>query len=471
MTNFKSIVFQTDSYKVSMSKQYPPGTEFVYSYVTARSGSKIVNFGLQKFIREVLSVPVTREEVLAAEKFWTAHGEPFNTNDWLYIVDQYQGFLPLEIRGIDEGLIVPAKTPVVTVVNTDPKCFWLTTWIETALLRDVWYGSTVATNSWEIKQLIADYLDKSGDTSGLPFKLHDFGFRGASSYESAEIGAAAHLINFMGTDTVAGIFGAAKFYDADIYSTAFSIPAAEHSTITSWGRDKEALAYENMVKQFSKEGSIFAVVSDSYDIYNAVENIWGDQLKQLVIDSKGTLVIRPDSGDPVEVLPRLIASVSKKFGYTVNEKGYKVLNNVRFIWGDGINKKSISSILRMVVDVMGYSADNLAFGMGGALLQGVTRDTYSFAMKCSAVGIREEYDLDDFEKHEAVVWKPVAKDPVTDSGKKSMSGMFRVGGNFTVTSTLESNPIDGMLKLRYRNGTPINPVTFAEIRANAASFL
>lgn len=456
MTNFNSIVFNTDSYKVSMAKQYPPGTEYVYSYVTPRSGDKIINFGLQKFIQEVLMTPVTRDDVLAAEKFWTAHGEPFNTEGWLYIVDQYQGFLPLEIRGLDEGLAVPAKTPVVTVVNTDPKCFWLTTWVETALLRDVWYGSTVATNSWEIKQIIREYLEKSGDVAGLPFKLHDFGARGVSSLESAGLGAAAHLINFMGTDTVAGIIAATKYYGADMYSTGFSIPAAEHSTITSWGRDNEALAYENMVKQFSKPGSIYAVVSDSYNIYNAVQNIWGDELKELVVNSGGTLVIRPDSGDPLEVLPTLISSAARRFGFTLNDKGYgyKVLNNVRFIWGDGINKRSIQSILRMIVDTMGYSADNLAFGMGGALLQGVTRDTYSFAMKASAAKI-------------SGVWVPVSKDPITDSGKKSMSGMFKVSDDFTVTSTLEGNPVCGMLKLRYRNGTPINPVSFDEVRANS----
>ena len=455
MTNFKSIVFNTDSYKVSMAKQYPPGTEYIYSYITARSGDKIVNFGLQKFIRDTLSVPITREEVLEAEKFWTAHGEPFNTEGWLYIVEKYEGFLPLRIWGLDEGLVVPAKTPVVTIVNTDPKCFWLTTWVETAMLRDVWYGSTVATTSWEIKQLIMQYLEKSGDPAGIAFKLHDFGFRGVSSYESAEIGAAAHLINFMGTDTVAGIFGAAKFYDADIYNTAFSIPAAEHSTITSWGRDKEALAYENMVKQFSKEGSIYAVVSDSYDIYNAVENIWGKELKDLVVNSGGTLVIRPDSGDPIEVLPRLIAAVSRLFGFTTNEKGYKVLNNVRFIWGDGINKMSIRSILRMVVDVMGFSADNVAFGMGGALGQKVSRDDFSFAMKASAARINGE-------------WTPVAKDPVTDSGKKSMSGMFSVAEDFTVTSTLSNVPEQNMLKLRYYNGCKFNQIKFGEVRANSA---
>lgn len=454
MTNFKSIVFNVDSYKVSMHTQYPPGTEYVYSYITARSGKNVVNFGLQKFIREVLAVPVTRDEVLAAEKFWAAHGEPFNTEGWLYIVEQHQGFLPLKVFGLDEGLVVPTKTPVVTVVNTDPKCFWLTTWVETAMLRDVWYGSTVATGSWEIKQVIKEYREKSGGIEGLGFAYHDFGFRGVSSYESAEIGAAAHLINFMGTDTVAGIFGAAKFYDADIYNTGWSIPAAEHSTLTSWGRGAEALAYENMVKQFSKPGSVYAVVSDSYDIFYAVHNIWGNELKDLVVSSGGTLVIRPDSGDPLEVLPRLVTSASIRFGVTVNAQGYKVLNNVRFIWGDGINIRTIQSILRMLVDNMGYSAENIAFGAGGALLQAVTRDTYSFAMKASAAKINGE-------------WVPVVKDPITDAGKKSMAGMFSVAEDYTVTSTLGVVPEQSMLKLRYYNGNCHNLIKFDEVRQNS----
>jgi nicotinamide phosphoribosyltransferase len=320
-----------------MWKQYPPGTEYVYSYVEARKGGPVLNFGLQKTIIDLIDQKVTTEDVLAAEKFWTAHGEPFNTDGWLYIANELGGVLPLEIRGIDEGIVLPSGTPVVTIVNTDPKCFWLTTWVETAILRDVWYASSVATTSYNIRQMIMQYLDYSGDPSGIDFKLHDFGFRGSNSYESSEIGGAAHLISFMGTDTVSGIFGAAKYYGADIYATAYSVPAAEHSTITSWGRDKECLAYENMINQFSKPGAIYAVVSDSYDIYNAVDNLWGKELRDQIISTGGTLVIRPDSADPVVVLPKLIASLEKSFGVTVNDKGYKVLNNVRLLWGDGIN--------------------------------------------------------------------------------------------------------------------------------------
>lgn len=458
MSQFESIVFDTDSYKVSMWKQYPAGTEYVYSYITARGGiyERGVFFGAQSFIKEVLEKPVKREDVEAAKVFWEAHGEPFNYDGWMHIVEKYNGYLPLMVKTLDEGLVVPVGTVLATVVNTDPHVPWLTTWVETAFLRAIWYGTTVATQSWSIKQVIKQYLVMSGDVGGLPFKLHDFGSRGVSSKESAVLGGMAHLVNFMGTDTAVSILGAARYYKADVKNTAFSIPAAEHSTITSWGRGNEALAYRNMVEQFSKEGSIYAVVSDSYDIFNAVENIWGKELAELVRERKGTLVIRPDSGDPLEVLPKLLTSLYKNFGGVKNDKGYIVLNNVRLIWGDGINERGIRSILRMVVDTMGFSADNIAFGMGGALLQIVNRDTMKFAMKASAAKINGE-------------WVDVFKDPITDAGKASMKGRFSVvfeDGQYKNVMMIETGEGD-LLKVRFVNGHPTNELTFAEVRANS----
>lgn len=458
MSQFESILFDTDSYKVSMWKQYPAGTEYVYSYITARGGiyDRGVFFGAQSFIKEVLAKPVLREDVELAKVFWEFHGEPFNYDGWMYIVEKYNGYLPLMVKTLDEGLVVPVGTVLATVVNTDPLVPWLTTWVETAFLRAIWYGTTVATQSWSIKQVIKQYLVMSGDVGGLPFKLHDFGSRGVSSKESAVLGGMAHLVNFMGTDTAVAVLGAARYYGANVKTTAFSIPAAEHSTITSWGRGNEALAYRNMVEQFSKEGSVYAVVSDSYDIFNAVENIWGKELADLVRERKGTLVIRPDSGDPVEVLPKLLTSLYKNFGGVKNDKGYIVLNNVRLIWGDGINERSIRSILRMVVDTMGFSADNIAFGMGGALLQIVNRDTMKFAMKASAAKINNK-------------WVDVFKDPITDAGKASMKGRFSVvieDGQYKNVPMIDTGEGD-LLKVRIANGHPTNELSFTEVRANS----
>lgn len=440
--NKTSIIIDTDSYKVSMWKQYPLGTRFVYSYIESRGGiyPKSVFVGLQAYIRERLLTPITQQDIDEADEFWTAHGEPFNREGWQYILDVHKGILPLKIYSLDEGGVYPVGTVLAAGVNTDPQVPWLTTWVETSMLRAVWYPTTVATQSWSIKQLIKSYLERSGDVANLPFKLHDFGSRGVSSLESAMLGGMAHLVNFMGTDTAVGIIAANRYYDAGLKTTAFSIPAAEHSTITSWGRENEELAYRNMVLRFSKEGSIYAVVSDSYDIYNAVDNIWGKQLADLVREKKGTLVIRPDSGDPVEVLPRLISSLYKNFGGVKNEKGYIVLNNVRLIWGDGINETTIRSILRVVVDMMGYSADNIAFGMGGALLQIVSRDTMKFAMKCSAVEIED------------LGWIDVFKDPITDKGKTSKKGIV---GGFSDQH------------IRYIDGRSVNESTFDQLRTRS----
>jgi nicotinamide phosphoribosyltransferase len=457
----KNLILNTDSYKVSMFKQYPAGTTGVYSYIESRGGryDRTVVFGLQAFIKEYLLEPITQADIDIADEILTAHGEPFNRAGWQYILDRHAGYLPVVIRAVPEGTVVPVKNVLATIENTDSECFWLTTWLETALLRAVWYGTTVATQSWTIKQVILDYLERTGDPTTIDFKLHDFGARGVSSMESAGIGSAAHLVNFMGTDTITGVLFAREYYNAGI--AGFSIPAAEHSTITSWGRDNEVKAYENMLTQFARPGTILAVVSDSYDIYNAASKLWGEELRQQVIDSGATVVIRPDSGDPVEVNRRLVEILGEKFGYTVNSKGFKVLNNVRLIQGDGINELTVRSILGAFM-AMGWSADNIAFGMGGALLQIVDRDTQRFAMKCSAALING-------------AWIDVVKDPVTDSGKKSKAGRVTLWTNGTgeyVSSVNEPKQwadrgwTEALVPV-YLNGNLLNEITFDQVRANA----
>ncbi len=458
----KNIILNTDSYKVSMFNQYPMGTTGVYSYIESRGGryDRTVFFGLQAFIKEYLLQPITQADIEIAEEILTAHGEPFNRQGWQYILDKHGGFLPVVIRAVPEGTVVPVKNVLATIENTDPECFWLTTWLETALLRAIWYPTTVATQSYAIKKIILDYLEKTGDPNLIDFKLHDFGARGVSSMESAGIGGAAHLVNFMGTDTITGVLWAREYYSAGI--SGFSIPAAEHSTVTSWGRDNEVKAYENMVRQFGRAGSIIAVVSDSYDIFNAASKLWGEDLRQLVIDSGATVVIRPDSGDPVEVNRRLVEILGQKFGHTVNSKGFKVLNNVRLIQGDGVNELTIRSILGAFM-ANGWSADNIAFGMGGALLQQVDRDTQKFAMKCSSAQINGE-------------WVDVQKDPATDPGKKSKAGRVQLwtsGGEFVSSVSQPQGWTDrgtgwtSALEEVFRAGRLVKEITFEQIRNNA----
>ena len=451
-----------------MFKQYPAGTTGVYSYIESRGGryDQTVFFGLQAFIKEYLLSPITQADIDIADEILTAHGLPFNRAGWQYILDKHSGYLPVVIRAVPEGTVVPVKNVLATIENTDPECFWLTTWLETALLRAVWYPTTVATQSWTIRQVILDYLEKTGDPGLIDFKLHDFGARGVSSLESAGIGGAAHMVNFMGSDTVTGVLYAREFYNAGI--AAFSIPAAEHSTITSWGREGEVDAYRNMLSNFAKPGGIVAVVSDSYDVFNAAEKLWGEQLRQEVIDSGATVVIRPDSGDPLTICRRLVQILADKFGYTTNAKGFKVLNNVRLIQGDGVNEHTIRMILGDFL-VHGYSADNIAFGMGGALLQQLDRDTQKFAMKCSAMS-----RVTDFGDE---VWIDVQKDPVTDPGKKSKAGrvtLWKSGGEMvsavnapTGWSDQAIGPWTDMLEPVFRDGKLLRDMSFDQVRANA----
>ena len=460
----KNLLLNTDSYKASMFLQYPENTEQVYSYIESRGGKydETVFFGPQAYIKEYLMEPMTKENIEEATEVWAAHGVPFNKEGAEHILNKFGGYAPVEIYSVPEGTVVPTHNIMLSVENVGGKeTAWFTTWLETSLLRAVWYGTTVATNSWQIKQTIKRALDKTGDPAGLPFKLHDFGARGASSYESSMLGGMAHLVNFMGTDTIAATIGARRFYNENM--AGFSIPAAEHSTITSWGKENEVQAYRNMLKQFAKPGSLVAVVSDSYDIYNAVENLWGGELKQTIIDSGATVVIRPDSGDPVEVVTKIAHLLAQKFGYDLNYKGYKVLKNVRIIQGDGINAQSISDILKSLIS-HGFSADNIAFGMGGALLQAPQRDDQKFAMKCSAISVNG-------------IWRDVFKDPITDAGKRSKKGKLALikeaKHSFRSYSTIRLEDLNGRenhLHKIYEPGKLLVDDTLSAIRERSNDF-
>jgi nicotinamide phosphoribosyltransferase len=464
-----NLLLNTDSYKASHWLQYPPGTDATFFYVESRGGvhDRTVFFGLQAILKEYLSKPVTHADIDEARELYAAHGEPFNEAGWRDIVDRLGGHLPIRIRAVPEGSVVPTHHALMTIESTDPAAFWVPSYLETMLLR-IWYPITVATISWHAKQTIRQFLERTSDDPAgqLPFKLHDFGARGVSSLESAAFGGAAHLVNFMGTDTVSGLLLARAHYHEPM--AGFSIPAAEHSTITSWGRERELDAYRNMLRQFAKPGSIVAVVSDSYDIYHAIREHWGKALRDEVIASGATLVVRPDSGDPVAVVHQCLELLDEAFGHTVNGKGYKVLNHVRVIQGDGINPTSLRAILERITSD-GYATDNLAFGMGGALLQQLNRDTQKFALKCSAARVDGQ-------------WIDVYKDPITDKGKQSKRGRMtllrhREYGNYrTVPVSADAASLadvempagfDDAMVTVWEDGRLLRDWTFAEVRANA----
>lgn len=467
--NKPNIILLTDSYKLTHAPQYPQGTTKVYSYLESRGGAfdNTVFFGLQYYLEKYLKGRVLEQWMIdEASEFCHAHfgnDEIFNRVGWQRLLDKHGGILPVSIKAVSEGTVVPVKNVLATVENTDDEFPWLTNVLETLLLK-VWYPITVATLSRECKKVINEALKKSADNcGGLPFKLHDFGYRGVSSEESAALGAAAHLVNFMGTDTIAGLLLLREFYDEPM--AGFSIPASEHSTMTSWTREGEVDAYRNMLKRYPK--GLVACVSDSYDIYKACSDLWGTELKNDVLARDGTLVIRPDSGEPSVVLPRILNILWEKFGGTVNTKGYRVLDShVRVIWGDGINIQSIPEILECVMKE-GYSTDNLAMGMGGALLQQINRDTQKFAFKCSlAVVNGKEVE--------------VYKDPVDDHGKVSKKGRLALysrpcyglqPGELTTVTRCRSkqfaDSIDQMQEV-FRDGQVLVHHKLSEIRIRTA---
>jgi len=460
MNTEPNIITLTDSYKTSHYLQYPEGTETVYSYLESRGGlfDNTVFFGLQYFIKTYLhGQVVTLDKINRAERLIRAHGVPFNRDGWVHIVNDHKGHLPVCIQAVPEGTVVDGHNVLMTVQNTCPKCFWLTNYLETLLLQ-VWYPTTVATLSREMKKVIANGLNETGDVAGLPFKLHDFGFRGVSSVESAKLGAAAHLINFMGTDTLPGLEMLLDNYFVNLDECpGFSIPASEHSTITSWGRDNEAKAMENMLDKYPE--GIVACVSDSYNIWEACSDIWGTQLKDKILNRNGTLVVRPDSGNPVEVVSKVILTLMDKFGFTVNDKGFKVLPpQIRVIQGDGITFESTKAIIAEMKRNQ-LSVDNTAFGMGGGLLQKVDRDTLKFAFKCSAAMVDGE-------------WRDVYKQPVDEPFKKSKKGILKLvqnsDGSFrTIQLHEELETTSNKLKTVFLNGELVNQTNFNQVRERA----
>ncbi|KAL3852341.1 hypothetical protein ACJMK2_015998 [Sinanodonta woodiana] len=453
-----NILLITDSYKVTHHFQYPDNTTVVYSYFESRGGKfpSTVFFGLQYILKRWLIGPVvTKEKIQEAKELYSLHfgHDHFNEEGWNYILEHHKGYLPLRIKSVPEGSLVPFKNVLFTVENTDPKCFWLTNYFETLLVQ-VWYPMTVATNSRYQKEIIAKYLDETADNmDGLPFKLHDFGFRGSSSVESAGIGGCAHLVNFMGTDTIAGISTARRYYGCPM--AGFSIPAAEHSTITTWGKDGEYEAFKNMLTRFPK--GLVACVSDSYNIWNACEKIWGEQLKDIIEGRDGTLVVRPDSGDPPEVVVKVLDILGKKFGTKINSKGFKMLPQcIRIIQGDGISYETLDTILTNMKK-NGWSADNIAFGSGGALLQRLDRDTQKCAFKCSYALINGK-EVNVF------------KQPITDPGKKSKKGRLTLelqDGEYVTMTEGTGDPKKDLLITVFENGKLLRDYTFDEVRKNA----
>jgi len=455
---------------------YPTNTEFVYSYFEARPGSefdKTTFFGLQYLIKNWLEGEVvTTEGIDKAEKLANRHfgnDKIFNRARWDYIVEKHNGRLPVEICAVPEGSVIPINNVMMTVVNTDPECYWLTNHLET-LLCQVWYPSTVATKSRATKEMFEKYLEQTSDNKdGIDFMLHDFGMRGVSSMESAGIGGAGHLLNFLGTDTVIAMEYIEEYYGG--IETGFSVPATEHSVMTARGEAGEVEVIEQLLQNHPT--GILSVVSDSYDIYRCVDEYYGVKFKEQILARDGKFVVRPDSGDPVEVVcgnlkdysttlqeEGLLRILWRRFSGTLNSKGYKVLNpKIGLIWGDGIDIDGIEAVLKGA-RAIGFDISNLVFGQGGGLLQKLNRDTQRFAFKSSAQKVKGEE------------WKDIFKDPL-DSSKKSKRGKLALmkskDGEYMTTRLTTNNIKHDVMHCVFKDGTLMVDYDFDEVKGNSTN--
>lgn len=450
---FDNLLTNTDSYKHCHYSLYPPGTEYISSYIESRGGKFPVTMfvGLQAYLRDQLMRPITLEDIDAAEHLMREQGMHFNREIWMGILNDHDGYLPVEIEAVAEGTVVPSQNVLVQLINTDPKYYWVTSFFETALLRAVWYPTTIGTLSWLCKQVIRTALERTADsTDGLRHMLHDYGARGVSSQESAALGGMAHLVNFNQSDTTPGILAAKRWYNA--VSPANSGPNSEHAGFTAWGREGEVDVMRKMLETYREQGFVL-LLTDTYDHENCVKNIIGGDLKEMIQNFPGLVGARPDSGDIVQVTAETIEWLMDSFGYEVNSKGFRILPPfIRVVQGDGVNGDSLRDVY-IELERRGLAADNAIFGMGGGLLQHVNRDTNNFAQKANAVCVNAE-------------WRDIAKAPTGAGFKTSKAGRLALildDGEYKTVPRDSVTPEQNLLKPVFRNGKLLKKWDFSEL--------
>lgn len=462
-----NICLLSDSYKVTHHYFYPENTEKIYSYMESRIGStfnKTIFFGLQYIIKKYLEgAVVTEDMVTEADKLIETHIGPdiFNYDDWMYIANDLDGKLPIEIKAVPEGTPVDVGNVLMTAVNTDKKCFWLPNYLEPLLLQ-VWYPSTVATLSAEIKKIFDFYLKVTGSsTDNIEFMLHDFGLRGATSVESAELAGAGHLLSFKGTDTIPALAIPKNYYN-DNEIAGFSVQATEHSVMTSCGESGELEQVIHVLNQ-AKDG-ILSIVIDSYDYRNFLRNASTDgealntAIKEFINRTPGNKVVfRPDSGEPVSTTLECLNILGEGFGTKETIKGYKFFDeNIGLLWGDGVDYHKIRDIL-FNMKSNGWASENIIFGMGGGLHTSTTRDTQRNAFKCSA-------QLRDGN------WIDIFKNPL-DSSKKSKTGRLKLTRTESGYKTVAyDSQEDDLLQTVFKDGELLIDENFQTIRQRTESY-
>ena len=468
LESFPPALWLTDGYKWSHSRMEQPGTTNTYSYFESRVGAKfpVTQFvGLQGLLKRYMEGPVVAmEDVLEAEAAsldYFMGARHFDTAMWKTIVEDFGGRLPLSVRAVPEGLVVPVGNILLDVYATDSRCASLVNFWE-SLLTHVWLPCNTATISWTLRQMFVREFAKTVDDDQawlIDFMLHDFGYRGAAGTEAAMMAGSAHLVNFQGTDTLPAIWYTRKYYNTTAM-VGLSVAASEHSIATALGRAGEFRVTDQLITNFPS--GILSVVSDSYDITAALDYYCSPVVRTRIKGRDGKFVVRPDS-------PRFVGDTAAKqilyiadrlgggFGYTVNSKGYKVLNpKVGIIYGDGLSMEDIIEAVQHLV-ANGWAASTCLFGMGGGLLQKHNRDTQRSAFKCAA-------------KERAGKWFPVYKEPLdrTKTSKRGLLSLVADQEKGYQTDQQEETPLaHDLLVSVFDEGTLLQDYTFEQVRANA----
>ena len=427
----RSLLTRTDVYKFGHKDQYPPGTNKVYSYLESRGSREdgldyTVFFGLQYYLQRYLSRPITHDDVDEYEEIAGGILGPNNINTRQFRELADLGYIPLKIKAVPEGTVCSLKNVLMTVTNTHPDFAWLVNYTETLLMK-LWLPITVASNSYRFRRMFNGFADRTvGNRDHVPFQLHDFGYRGCGSEESASIAGAAHLLSFLGTDTTAAVCFLRNYYDAANCERpiGLSVPASEHSVMCAWDdQNEDVAAIENMLNVYPE--GIVSIVSDTYNLWTTITEYYCNRFKDIIMSRDGKVVVRPDSGDPPNIIcgdpagdtleeqMGVIRLLDRGFGSQMNEFGFRELDpHIGAIYGDAIFYERAQQILSRLAG-MNYASNNIVFGSGGLLLNQWSRDTLKMAIKaayCEVGGTP----------------RPIEKQPVTDLGKKSKKGLLRL---------------------------------------------
>jgi nicotinamide phosphoribosyltransferase len=474
-------IMQTDGYKLDHRRQYPQGTEFVYSNWTARGSripeiDKVVFVGLQAAIQRRLMedfVPffaASADEVCDAyQRMLDSYLGPTDIGTDHIRALHGLGYIPLEFKALPEGTRVPLRVPMFTVENTHPDFFWLTNYFETILSNELWMPMTSATIAARIRESMNKWAIKTtGSTDGVGFLGHDFSMRGMAGAGAANLSGMGHLVAFTGTETVPVLQYVQDYYPFDGF-LAGTVPATEHSVMCAGGDENERETFERLLDLYPK--GFLSVVSDTWDFWNVMTNHL-PALHDRIMARDGRLVIRPDSGDPADIIcgtsagggstPQERGAIQllwDEFGGTINSLGYKVLDgHVGLIYGDAMNFDRIEDINERLA-IKGFATTSWVAGIGSYNYQYQTRDTFGFAMKATNVTIKGED-------------RAIFKSPKTDSGlKRSLKG--RVGvyessdGNLFALDQLEGSMYDdSLLTTVWKDGTFTKYLGFDEVRRN-----